>query len=183
MTVKYCLKKGFVQVLLLWFLSWHPTPCLSCARVPDPSQWRCLGDGEWWECTSPGSRDLDERGRQRDREEQSWRWHLPLGTKKWKDPLCFRAAYLLGHTIGLSLSCPIGVAPKLPLQGLYAHFRPNRSVRFPVFWVERKGACRQGFSVCVVALAILGSVSAGRPIIVMAPLSWKDLQGHFRNVK
>lgn len=174
MTVKYCLKKGFVQVLLLWFLSWHPTPCLSCARpiaVELSARWRVMG--------MHFSR-LDGSGLEGKAEAQG-RAELALapafGHKKWKDPLCFRAAYLLGRTIGLSVPGLIGVAPELPRQGLYAHFRTNRSVRFPVFRVERKGAGRQGFSVCVVTLFILGSVSAGWPLLSWHPWVEKTFKG------
>ena len=72
-----CLKKGFVQILRLWFLSWHPTPCLSYAMFPDPSQLRCLWDGEWWERASLAPH-IWTGGRQRGRDSR-----VGTGTCLW----------------------------------------------------------------------------------------------------
>jgi hypothetical protein len=56
----------------------------------DPSHLRCLRVGEGWEVLLC-----------REWEEQSWRWHLPVGTEM-KGLLVPGEAYLSGHTMGLS---------------------------------------------------------------------------------
>lgn len=63
-----------------------------------------------------------------------------FGHKKIKGPFVFQGGLSFGPHNRLIPPRPDRGCSKARLQGLYAHFRPNRSVRFPVFWVSIKGA-------------------------------------------
>lgn len=82
MTVKYCLKKGFCT----------SSPLISRLTPDTMFVLRTLcfqahHSGDVWEMVHEGGALPQAqhgwiRGEGREQEEQSWRWHLPLGTKK-----------------------------------------------------------------------------------------------------
>lgn len=183
--MKYCLKRALYKFPYFNFFSGHPTLCfclVCCFQTHHIwDVWKTATDGNTLLWAQQGW----IRGRDREsREEQGWRWHLPLGTKI-KDPFVLRGGFICWATQQAYPFQPDSACSEaLWLQDLSAHFRPSQEGQVSSVVSLNKGSLKSSrecssklFCMSSGPCHFFPSHFSSIAHYVRASLSWKDLRG------